>query len=111
MLLEHIRNYANGKDYHIDMTNGVDDHLHCLVSFKTSNTIGRIVNDIKGESSHWINEINLFQMEHPFRWQGGYSAFTVGFKEVNRIRNYIINQEEHHNKISYEKELKKLIGK
>src|SRR5680860_1015954 len=47
-IIEHIRAKGNEKDYHIDIVNGVDDHLHALVAYKATQRISRIVNDIKG---------------------------------------------------------------
>jgi len=107
-LIDHIRSTAMRKQYHIDVVNGIEDHLHALVAFKLIHRISRMINDIKGESSHWINKRNLFDLSFPFRWQGGYAAFTVAPQKLEIIRSYILNQETRHNKMSFDQELDKL---
>jgi hypothetical protein len=39
-----------------------------------------------------------------FGWQTGYGAFTVSISRVERVRNYVLNQDEHHRKRSFEEE-------
>jgi hypothetical protein len=31
-----------------------------------------------------------------FKWQGGYGAFTVSPYHVEKVRNYVLHQPEHH---------------
>ncbi len=69
-VIEHIRNKSHEKNYHIDVVNGISDHLHALIAYKATHTISRIINDIKGESSHWINENDILKLECNFRRQG-----------------------------------------
>jgi hypothetical protein len=44
-----------------------------------------------------------------FEWQEGYAAVSVGPSQVERIRRYIANQEEHHRKVSFADEWTKLL--
>jgi putative transposase len=39
-----------------------------------------------------------------FEWQQGFGAFTVGYSQVETVKQYIINQEEHHKVNSFRKE-------
>ena len=55
----HIRKNARAKNTHIDSINGHVDHVHCLVSLGTDQTIEKIMQLIKGESSFWINKSGL----------------------------------------------------
>ena len=107
-IINHIRNKSIEKEYHIDTVNGVEDHLHTLVAYKSTHTVSRIINDIKGESSHWINTNNILKLDFTFRWQGGYAAFSVSPNVVKNIRKYILNQEQHHKTLTLEDELKNL---
>ena len=93
-------------EYHLDTINGVEDHLHCLYSLQPKQTISKVVKDIKGASSHWVNANNL--ITEYFNWQDGYAAFSVSYKNVPFLRKYIYEQEKHHTKISFEDEIKKL---
>ena len=58
-LFEHIRENAKNKDIYIDFINGYLDHVHCLISLKSGQTIDKIVMLLKGESSFWINKNNI----------------------------------------------------
>ena len=71
----HIKESATEKDFHLDMINGTEDHLHCLLSLNPKFAISDIVNELKGESSHWINEQNMMKVK--FTWQRGLGAFSV----------------------------------
>ncbi len=82
---------------------GMPDHVHLLAKFKTTVTVSAMLQDIKGVSSKWMNE-RPDQRER-FEWQEGYGAFTVSESQVTRLRKYIQNQKEHHQRISFKDEL------
>jgi putative transposase len=56
---QHIRENAERKNIFIDFVNGYTDHCHCLVSLGIDQTIGNLMQMIKGESSFWINKHRL----------------------------------------------------
>ena len=93
-LLAHIRAEATQKDIGVCIVNGVEDHLHCLIALKATQSIATVVKAIKGESSRWINEGNL--IGSLFTWQDGYGAISVSPQDVPRVTRYIFNQEQHH---------------
>jgi putative transposase len=74
--------------------NGTEDHVHLLVSFPTTITIADLVKQVKGVSSHFVNE--TLQPASQFKWQGSYGAFTVSRWDVDKIIEYIKRQKEHH---------------
>jgi hypothetical protein len=59
---------------------------------------------IKGESSFWINKTNLCKTK--FEWQDEYFAVSVSETFVDISRNYIANQEVHHQTKSFDQEFK-----
>jgi putative transposase len=65
-------------------------------------TISKTAMLVKGESSHWINQRKLIQKK--FEWQDEYIALSVSHSAVNKVRNYIANQEEHHKKKTFAQE-------
>ena len=93
-LFDYIRLEAIKNDIDIKIINGVDDHVHCLVALKTTQTIANIVKIIKGASSRWLNETG--RIEGLFVWQDGYGAISVSPQFVPRVTQYIFKQEEHH---------------
>lgn len=87
--------------------NGTEDHIHILFRLNPQRNVADVVKNIKGLSSHWVNSKNL--ISEKFAWQTGYGAFSVSESELNRVYQYILNQKEHHEKISYEEEMNKFI--
>lgn len=104
-LFDHIRTKAVDDNIDICILNGVDDHVHCLVALRSTQTIAGTVKVIKGESSRWINEGKL--TDGLFVWQEGYGAISVSPADVPRITRYIFNQEQHHADRTVEEELQK----
>jgi REP element-mobilizing transposase RayT len=96
----HIRENARKKNIYIDFINGYVDHVHCLVSLGTNQTLEEIMQLIKGESSFWINKNKLTKTR--FAWQDEY--FVSGVTNLEGARKYIANQEEHHKKVTFDEE-------
>ena len=76
--------------------------MHCLISMGNGQTIDNILMLLKGESSYWINKNKFFQVK--FEWQDEYFSVSVSESAVNKVRNYIKNQENHHKKKSFNDE-------
>ena len=106
-VFRHIRENALEKDIHIDFINGYVDHVHCLVSLSSEQTLKQIMQLIKGESSHWVNKNNL--CKEKFQWQDDYFVVSVSESLVDRVRNYIRKQEEHHREKSFDDEFEKFL--
>ena len=92
----HILRNARQKGIFLDHINIVDDHVHILVCMRAKQSISSIVHLIKGESSHWINEKNIFEFQ--FQWQEEYFAISISESAVPQVRRYIRNQRSHHKK-------------
>jgi REP element-mobilizing transposase RayT len=106
-VIEHIKENAIKKDIYIDEINGHKEHIHCIVSMGPDKSIDKIAQLLKGESSFWINQNKLTAQR--FGWQNEYWVAGIGKSELNRVRNYIKKQQEHHKKVSFEEELEKLL--
>lgn len=105
----HIRENAREKGIFIDFVNGYDDHCHCLVSLGVDQTIQKVMQMIKGESSYWINNQGL--TKEKFEWQTEYFAVSVSESMIDKVRNYIKNQEAHHQKKTFQQEYDEFIIK
>ena len=106
-VFEHIRENAVTKKIHIDFLNGFVDHVHCLVSLGSNQTLEKLMQLIKGESSFWINK-NLITKKK-FEWQDEYFVASVSESNVASVRRYIARQEEHHKKVSFEEEFEVML--
>ena len=109
MMWNHIRDNAKKKGIYIDFINGYKEHCHCLVSLGDDQTMRQLMQLIKGESSYWINKENL--LSEKFEWQDEYFAVSVSESLVDKVRNYIKNQESHHTQKTWEEEYNELIEK
>ena len=108
-VFQHIKHNAEEKGVWLDCVNGYQEHAHCLISLGKEQTISKIAQLIKGESSFWINRNKL--IENNFEWQDDYWAVGVGESHLESVRNYIHNQEAHHSKKSFSKEVNDLMDK
>lgn len=106
---KHIRENAKEKGIFIDFINGYSDHCHCLVSFGVDQSIQKVMQLIKGESSYWINKNDL--INERFEWQDEYFAVSVSESIIDKVREYIKNQEKHHSKKTFQDEYDEFIIK
>ena len=105
----HIKENAVKKGIFIDFVNGYSQHCHCLISLGIDQTISKIMQLIKGESSFWINKEGL--TKEKFEWQDEYYGVSVSESMIEKVRDYIKNQEVHHSLKSYDDEIDELINK
>ncbi|WP_064197419.1 MULTISPECIES: IS200/IS605 family transposase [Emticicia] len=88
--------------------NGMSDHIHILIGFRSTQTLADLMRDIKQMTSLWINENKLTKSK--FAWQEGYAAFSYGQSQLPIIIKYIENQEEHHRKRTFLEEYKEFLN-
>lgn len=108
-LLNHILKNAKEKEIFIESINSVEDHIHILISLGREQTISKVVQLIKGESSNWVNK--SFQLRDKFEWQDEYFAVSVSESAVDKVKEYIKNQEEHHRVKSFDEEYELFLEK
>ncbi len=85
------------------------DHVHVLIGMRSHQSISDLMQDIKGDSSKWINEKKF--VEGKFEWQEGYRAFSYGKSQIKDVINYIENQEQHHTKKTFIEEFLEFLKK
>lgn len=86
---------------------GVAEHVHALFSLSKNRPLIKLVEEVKKGSSKWMK----VQGVPDFHWQTGYAAFSVSQSNVDAVRRYITNQEQHHQKIGFQDELRLLLGR
>ncbi len=106
---QHILKNSREKEIFIDFINGYNDHCHCLISLGAEQTMSKIMQLIKGESAFWFNKQNI--IAEKLQWQDEYFAVSVSLSQLNRVRNYIKNQEEHHKTKTFKDEYEEFITK
>jgi REP element-mobilizing transposase RayT len=108
-LLDHIRKNAKEKGIYIDIINGHLEHMHCLLRLSPDQTLSKVLQLIKGESSFWINKAGLTAQK--FEWADEYYAASVSEKDIHIVRKYIRMQEQHHSTKCWDKEYNDLLKK
>jgi hypothetical protein len=102
-----IRNELNEMGCSVRAINGMSEHLHILFLLNPQKSYAVVIKQIKGSSSHWINEQNIIQEK--FAWQTGYAAYSVSESVSNKVYQYILNQKKHHNTKKFLKEYDEFI--
>src|SRR5215467_13278304 len=86
--------------------NGMEDHVHILFHLPPIITLAKAVQILEANSSKWMNE-----QGRRFAWQEGYGAFSVSPSNTLEVAKYVRHQEQHHRKMTFAQEYRKLIEK
>jgi REP element-mobilizing transposase RayT len=92
---------ARGEGFSLIAAGGTANHVHLLLELPPPCTLSHAVQKLKGSSSRW--------MGNGFSWQQGYGAFSVSPSQIEVVKGYIENQEEHHRKRNFEQEFVTLL--
>jgi REP element-mobilizing transposase RayT len=88
------------------LINGVQDHVHILTYRHPTVCESDLARVVKSNSSGWVHD--TFPEHRDFDWQNGYSAFSVSKSNIEAVREYIANQEEHHRQLTWREEIERL---
>jgi REP element-mobilizing transposase RayT len=94
-----IGNLINEANCKTIIVNGVEDHVHCFVGLKPVIAVSELMKTVKAKSSKYINDNRL--TSERFEWQEGYGVFSYSQSQVDKVYNYIQNQEAHHKKQTF----------
>jgi putative transposase len=86
---------------------GTDDHIHQLIRLSRTVTQADWIKEVKRASSLWIKQND--QRLVNFAWQAGYGFLSVSPMELDKVRQYIATQEEHHRKSSFQDEFRVML--
>ncbi|MBP6978182.1 MAG: IS200/IS605 family transposase [Lentimicrobiaceae bacterium] len=87
-LYRYITGIIQNNDHKVLAINGMPDHVHIMIGMRPTQSLSDLMQDIKGDSSKWINQKG--HVTGRFSWQEGYGAFSYGRSQVKGF-NYIIN--------------------
>jgi REP element-mobilizing transposase RayT len=108
-LYKFITGIVKNNNQKLYIINGMPDHLHILLSISSDIKISDLVRDIKSNSSRFINT-NHF-VKGKFEWQEGYGAFSCSNSQLDKVVNYIKNQQEHHKETTFKEEYLDFLNK
>ena len=87
--------------------NSMPDHIHILIGYRMHQTIPAMVQNLKSETTKWINRKRL--SKQTFAWQKGYGAFSYCKRDLHKVSRYIENQVKHHKGVSFLEEYVRLL--
>jgi len=101
-----MHSYLAGVSYHMQcpalIIGGVEDHVHGLVRLHRTISQADWVKETKRVTSLWVKP-KAGEMQD-FGWQSGFGAFSVDATNLDGLRRYIENQEEHHRHVTFKEE-------
>lgn len=106
-LYKYITGIVQNNGHKILIINGMPDHIHIFLGFRTTQSLADLIQEVKQDSSRWINQRKFTKQK--FSWQAGYGAFSYSKSHVERVIQYIQNQERHHQKKSFLQEYREML--
>jgi|GEM_PF-180663 len=79
---------------------GTENHVHLLVGFRSSHRVDYFLRDLKADSTAWVHR----EIYPQFSWQRGYAAFAVSPSDILNVKRYVVSQEEHHRRKTFQEE-------
>ena len=104
---KYITGIVNHNDSRLYAIYANPEHVHFLVSRSPKISEESLASIVTESSQRFINQNKLCEIE--FAWQDSASAFSVSKSDVDSVCKYILNQPEHHRKVSFSDEYEKFI--
>jgi len=98
---------VQNNDHKMIAINNMPDHLHLFIGLNPAQSLSNIMQQVKGDSSEWINKEKLTAQK--FNWQSGYGAFSYSKSQIANVATYIERQQDHHKEIGFLEEYKKML--
>ena len=108
-LFSYLVGIARNKSCEIHAINGIEDHLHILMSLNAMQPLSAIVKELKRCSSIWMSNSGKFPLFDG--WVKEYAAFSCSASHKQAVIDYIRNQEIHHKSFDGKAELERLISR
>ncbi len=108
---ERIEKYITGivsnNDSHLYAIYANPEHVHFLVSRSPKISEENLASIVAESSQRFINQNQL--CDGSFALQESASAFSVSKSDIDKVCKYILNQPEHHRKVSFQEEYEEFI--
>src|ERR1051325_145769 len=93
-----VHHYLRGRcintaGVYIHEIGGIETHGHLSISIEPTIAISEFIGQLKGSSSH---EVNQKLGRKLLEWQAGYGVVSFGTKDLKWVKDYVANQRERH---------------
>lgn len=99
---KYVTGIVNNNDSHLYSIYANPEHIHFLVSRSPKLSEEVLASIVADSSQRFILQNKLCSGQ--FGWQESASAFSVSKSDVDRVCKYILDQPEHHRKVSFAEE-------
>ncbi|WP_319500355.1 IS200/IS605 family transposase [uncultured Draconibacterium sp.] len=106
-LYRYITGIIQNNGHKLLAINGMSDHIHIFFGLRPSQSLSSLMQDVKANSSKWINQNNF--VAGRFSWQEGFGAFSYSKSQISQVVDYIENQKTHHKTITFTEEYIKFL--
>lgn len=89
-----LRSKAIGLGATVYALNGMEDHVHMVVSVPPKLALADFIGKVKGSSSARFNKLGL--LDRPFQWQEEYAILSFDTKRLPHYVAYVEKQKDHH---------------
>jgi len=87
--------------------NGMENHIHILSDLNPTVALSNYIKEIKTASNAWMKKSGNYPKFTS--WAEGSCSLTYAYRDKQMIDNYIMNQKEHHKKVTFEDEYRALL--
>ena len=93
-LYKFVSGIVTNKGQKLLAINGMPDHVHALFMLNPNVSLAKIIQQVKGSTSYFINKNNI--IPEYFKWQDGFWAKALGDDAVKIVHSYIRHQKRRH---------------
>ncbi len=101
-LYQYMTGIVRRKEQKMLAINGTHNHIHFFIGMKPSCSLSDLVREVKKSSNDFIKDNSLSKFK--FSWQEGFGAFSYSHSQIDNVIKYVMNQKEHHRKVSFKEE-------
>jgi len=101
-LYKYITGIIQNKKHKLISINGIPNHIHILIGLNPAEALADLMKEVKRCSTNFINEQKWVRGK--FSWQNGYGGFSYSRSHLDKVINYIKNQEKHHKQKTFREE-------
>lgn len=99
----YVLGICNQKGCKLHRINSMPDHVHILISIRPDVAVSEFMKVLKGETSKWM-KCHIDWFPRFSGWGDSYAGFSYAERDKEMIRQYIMQQKEHHRKYSFRDE-------
>src|SRR5207249_5138400 len=97
------RHTRSKRDWSSDVcSSDLADHVHVLCNLTKKFPTSKVLEILKKDSSKFVKTLDSSLCD--FHWQDGYGLFGVSPSHFEAVKKYILEQEEHHRRETFQEE-------